>query len=104
MALMLGVVWIMQCSGPMPSVEQVTLRDPAQPGLPYEVDVRVRNRWRGHGEIQLTAQLVDASTGRRYEAQQTAALQPDEIIHVIVPVQADKGTYEAHVEADYPPR
>ena len=94
----------MQCTGPVPSIEQVALRDPAEPGQPYEVDVQVRNRWRGHGEIQLTAQLRDTANGRNYVGQQNAVMQGGETIRVMIPVRAEKGEYEPRVEVEYPPK
>jgi hypothetical protein len=99
-----GGAWVMQCTGPKPRVEDVTVREPDQPGAPYLVDVQVRNTWRGHGEIQVQAKLHDKTADRVYEGQQNASLEPMDVINVVVEVQARRGTYEPDVELVYPVR
>ena len=101
---LMSVGWLLQCTGPKPEVQAVTVREPAQPGLPYQVDVQVRNTWRGHGELQVQVELHDQATDRRYQGQQNATLDAMESINVVVPIHAQPGDYEPRVEVVYPPR
>jgi hypothetical protein len=103
-AIVLAVLRVLQCSGPRPTVSQVSLRPPAQPGLPYEVEAEIHNQWRGHGEVKLTARLRERATDRQYEADHTASLEPNETLRVVIPVSAQPGDYEPQVEVEYPPR
>ena len=102
--VVLSVAWLWECSGPKPVVQGTMVREPAQEGLPYEVDVQVRNTWRGEGELQVKAELRDKTSSRRYQGQQNASIEPMETINVVVEVNAEPGDYEPMVEVQYPPR
>jgi hypothetical protein len=99
-----GLVWLLQCTGPRPEIQGMVLREPAEPGLPYQVDVQVRNTWRGHGEVQVQAELHDDASKRSYQGKQSATIEPMEIINVVVEIQAAPGNYEPRVKVEFPPR
>jgi hypothetical protein len=99
-----GAAWLLQCTGPWPEIQSVAVREPPLAGLPYEIDVQVRNKWRGHGELQVYAELHDAASGRGYQGKQNATIEPREIINVVVEIQAAPGNYEPRVKVEYPPR
>jgi hypothetical protein len=102
--VVVSMVWLLQCSGPRPVVQAVTVHEPAQPGLPYQVEVQVRNNWRGGGQLQVQAELRDRASDRRYQGQQNATIKSMESMNVLVEVDALPGDYEPHVEVEYPPR
>ncbi|SRR6266508_5567303 len=97
-------LWVSQCSGPRPElVGAPVVQPPDQPGEAYHVQAVVRNAGPGHGEVQVVARLRDRATGRSYQHDETAQLEPGEQAGIVVEIFAPPGDYEPQVEVVYPP-
>lgn len=102
----LGAValWVLNCTGPVPTVVETRLREPGRPSEPYLVEAVVQNTWRGHGEVNVAVRLHDATGRQTYSAEETVPLEPYETVRVVVPVYAPPGGYTPEVQVEYPPR
>jgi len=99
-----AVLWVNQCSGPQPHVVGAArLEEPAQRGDPYRVGVTIRNDGKGHGEVRVTARLVDKGSGQDYQRDEPVQLDNGETARVVVEVPAPPGDYDPQVEVKYPP-
>jgi hypothetical protein len=97
-------LWVSQCSGPRPVVEgEPVVFAPDQPGQPYRVEATILNTGPGHGEVEVTFNLRDATTGRQYQQIEHAQLEPGRAVRLAVEIPAAPGTYVPSVQVEYPP-
>jgi hypothetical protein len=94
--------WVLRCSGPSPSLQDVVVRPPVSEGEPYRVETTVRNERAGSGEVEVTVRLRDMRTGIVFQGGATAWVEDDETVIVVVTVEAPSGDYEHQAEVDYP--
>jgi hypothetical protein len=64
----------------------------------------MRNRGQGDGDVQVTVRLRDAGSGRTLQQEQRIGLTRDQTALVVAEIPAPAATYQAEVEASYPPR
>lgn len=103
-AVVAAVLWVAQCSGPRPVVEDVRLEPPTVADGPYRVEANVTNAGRGHGEVAVTIKLQDQASGRTFQTDRKLDLEDHETTRVIADIPAPPATYTPTVEALYPPR
>ena len=104
LAAILTVLWVMNCSGPQPSVSNVRLIEPSNQGAPYRIESLIQNEGRGHGQVAVKFRLRDRTTEQTIQEDRKAVLEPGETARVSAEIQAPPGDYAPEVEAEYPPR
>lgn len=104
MAVVVGFLWVRNCSGPDPVVTGVRLVEPHAEATPYRVEATVRNRRDGEGQAQITVRLRDQSSGRTVQEQKNVNFASKETTLVVVDVDAPAGSYKPEVDASYPPQ
>lgn len=104
LASILTVLWVRNCSGPLPIVAGLEIVPPGEPNAPYLLRAEVRNEGSGHGEVEVVFRLRDRRTGRTVEHSSSVELEPGEDTLVVGEIAAPPGDYEPEVEVDYPPR
>jgi hypothetical protein len=104
--LALAGLWVANCSGPQPIVDQASVRlvEPSNEGTPYRVEAVLRNRGRGQGEVTVHVRLRDRASGVAVQKDEQVDLDPHQSTLVVVEVPAPPSTYVPEVEAEYPPR
>ena len=98
-----GALWVQNCSGPRPTVDAVQVVAPTQAGDPYRVRALIRNQGSGEGQVDVVLRLREPGTGRGYQADEKAELQPGEASWVSAEIAAPPAEYGAEAEAQYPP-
>ena len=98
-----GALWVLNCSGPRPQVEDVRLEEPEQQDHPYRVEVVVRNKGRNEGEVTVLFELVSQDDGSIYRVRENVELKAREMLTVVTEIDAPKGTYEPRGKVSYPP-
>lgn len=102
--LALPPLWVLNCSGPRPTVSNVEVTPPTSAGAPYVVTALVSNEGFGRGESAVTIRLRDQQTGQVYQQILDVTLKTDEQVRVRAEFQAPPGDYVADVRAEYPNR
>ena len=103
-AIIVAILWVANCTGPMPAVQRVQLSPPSTPGGPYEVTAVVLNQGGGHGEVDVSARLREMNSPRTVANDRRITLQAHDTAVVVIDIQAPKGEYTPQVDATYPPR
>jgi hypothetical protein len=101
-AVVMVLLWVMNCSGPQPVVTAVRLTEPTSVDAPYRVEVELLNRWRGHGEVAVTVRLRDPGSGRRVVEERHVSLEGNERVVLVVELLAPPGRYEPEVTVQCP--
>lgn len=104
LVLMVGVLWVQNCTGPRPVVSGVDVLPPVTAGGPYRVSARVRNDGPGEGQTAVTFRLRDRRSGQTYEEQKNVTLASRDQVTVLAEFAVGEGDYEPGAEAQYPPR
>lgn len=103
LAILIPVLWVVNCSGPRPVVSRLRLQSPRSPGGPYQVQALVHNDSPGHGQVAITFRLLNTATGHTIEQDQKVTLQSGETSLVSARITAPPATYTPEVDASYPP-
>jgi hypothetical protein len=101
--LALCTLWVLNCSGPRPTVTQALLIPPRTKAGPYEAQALVYNDGPGPGQVDVTFRLRNTVTGQTVQTDSKVVLQSGETSRVIVSIPAPPGSYTLDVAASYPP-
>lgn len=96
-------LWVVNCSGPEPTIAEVRVREPRQDGDPYRVEALIRNDGHGHGQVEVVFRLRNRATGETVEAERPATLEAGERSLISTELWAPPADYEPSVEVEYPP-
>jgi hypothetical protein len=99
----LCTLWVLNCSGPRPTVTHALLIPPRTTAGPYEAQALVSNDGHGHGQVDVTFRLRNTLTGQTMQTDSKVVLQSGETSRVIVSIPAPPGSYTLGVAASYPP-
>ncbi len=103
LALAAVALWVLNCSGPRPTVSGTRVQAPQRAGDPYQMTASVRDDGPGHGQVDVLFRLRDTRTGMIYQATEKVTLSAGETVVVTASINAPQSHYDASVEADYPP-
>jgi hypothetical protein len=101
--LALCTLWVVNCSGPRPTVTHALLIPPRTTAGLYEAQALVHNDGPGHGQVDVTFRLRNTVTGQTVQTESRVDLQSGETSRVIVRIPAPPGSYTLDVAASYPP-
>jgi hypothetical protein len=104
LAVLIGFLWVRNCSGPEPVVADVRLVEPRAEATPYRVEATIENRGQGSGNARVVFRLRDAATGQTRQEEQRVALERGETALTVAEFHAPRAAYTPAVEASYPPR
>ena len=103
-AVAIAALWVMNCSGPQPSVTNVRMIEPRAEATPYRVEATIHNKGNGQGQVAVTVRLRDRASDQTIQEDRKAVLKAGETTLVVVEMQAPRGDYTPEVEVEYPPR
>jgi hypothetical protein len=99
--VMLALAATAACAGPDPVVEHATVGPSPQPGC-MRVTALVRNRGRGHGQIEVEVVLRDRAARRTIHADRELELEAHETVELSADIPAPPGSYDVVATAKYP--
>ena len=103
-AVVVGALWVLQCSGPRSVALETHLMEPSAPGAPYRIEALVHNEGPGHGQVNVIFRLRHLQAGWTVQEERPVSLEAGESARVVADLSAPPGPYAPEVEVEYPPR
>jgi hypothetical protein len=102
--VVIGALWVSQCSGPRPVIQGVEVEEPEESGEPYRVTATITNAGPGHGESRVLFRLREPASMRAFQYEESLQFGQGDTLRVVAEISAPPGDYTPEVEVEYPPR
>jgi hypothetical protein len=103
-AVAVGVLWVLQCSGPRSEILETRLVEPGAPGAPYRIEATVHNEGPGHGQVNVILRLRHLQERWTVQEDRQVSIEAGESARVTADLFAPPGPYAPEVELEYPAR